>query len=146
MIYALIPRYSSRKSFYGKAQIKEDFFEGKKIYELYSYGTLVASIVFMKEKINVKRKSKNESQKNLAYIQIDKILNENSKDNKDNKNLCHEFKLPNINFLSILFKFFKLKNPLLLIFKFVFSFSFLSSNSSSFFLKNLFFKILILFK
>jgi hypothetical protein len=57
--------------------------------------------LFMKEKINVKRKSKNESQKNLAYIQIDKILNENSKDNKDNKNLCHEFKLPNINYNNI---------------------------------------------
>jgi len=57
--------------------------------------------LFMKEKINVKRKSKNESQRNLAYIQIDKILNENSKDNKDNKNLCHEFKLPNINYNNI---------------------------------------------
>ena len=50
MICELYPQYSSRKSFYGKAQVKEDFFEDKKIYELYSYGTLVASIVFGKEK------------------------------------------------------------------------------------------------
>ena len=42
MIYELIPKYSSRKSFYGKAQveIKEDAV--CKNYLLYSYGTLVA--------------------------------------------------------------------------------------------------------
>jgi len=49
-MYELIPRYDTRQSFYGKAQVKEDFFEDKKIYELYSYGTLVASIVFEKGK------------------------------------------------------------------------------------------------
>ena len=56
--------------------------------------------LFLKEKNNIQRKSKNESQKNLAYIQIEKILNENSKENKD-KNLCQEFKLPNINYYNI---------------------------------------------
>ena len=45
-MYELSCRYDSRNSFYGKAQVKEDFFEDKKLYELYSYGTLVASIEF----------------------------------------------------------------------------------------------------
>lgn len=42
MIYALCPRYSSRKSFYGKAMIEETENENVKDEKLYSYGTLVA--------------------------------------------------------------------------------------------------------
>lgn len=46
--YELSCRYDSRKSFYGKAQVKEDSVIQDnmllKTYDLYSYGTLVASI------------------------------------------------------------------------------------------------------
>jgi hypothetical protein len=48
MVYELIPRYSTRKSFYGKAQVKEETDVQDLIkyttMELYSYGTLVARI------------------------------------------------------------------------------------------------------
>lgn len=41
-MYELVPRYSSKKSFYGKAKIKEIEDDEAKGYLLYSYGTLVA--------------------------------------------------------------------------------------------------------
>lgn len=45
MVYELIPRYSSRKSFYVKAQVEEIENKNVKDYKLYSYGTLVARII-----------------------------------------------------------------------------------------------------
>ena len=50
MLYDLDCRYDARKSFYGKAkvEIKED--KKQKDYLLYSYGTLVASVAFIKNK------------------------------------------------------------------------------------------------
>ena len=56
--------------------------------------------LFLKNKNSIKIKSKNESQKNLVYIPIEKILKENSKENKD-KNSYKEFKLPNISYNNI---------------------------------------------
>ncbi len=44
MVYALSCRYDKRNSFYGKAQVKETKYIGLTLYELYSYGTLVAKI------------------------------------------------------------------------------------------------------
>ena len=52
-IYELTPRYDTRKSFYGKAIVKESVEEqDNMIYEskdLYSYGTLVANITYNRE-------------------------------------------------------------------------------------------------
>ena len=47
MIYELYPRYDSRLSFYGKAQVLDDRSEKK----LYSYNTLVAKVTFEKDYI-----------------------------------------------------------------------------------------------
>ena len=44
MYYDLDCRYDSRKSFYGKAKVKESRYNGLCLLELYSYGTLVAKI------------------------------------------------------------------------------------------------------
>ena len=44
MKYDLDCTYDSRASFYGKAQVKETKYIGLTLYELYSYGTLVAKI------------------------------------------------------------------------------------------------------
>ncbi len=43
-MYELSCRYDTRNSFYGKAQVKETKYIGLTLYELYSYGTLVAKI------------------------------------------------------------------------------------------------------
>lgn len=40
-MYELMPRYSSRKSFYGKARVKETSYEGLILYELFSYSTKI---------------------------------------------------------------------------------------------------------
>lgn len=47
MYYELIPRYSSRQSFYGKAHINEYYYDDKKIIDLISYTTKVASIEYL---------------------------------------------------------------------------------------------------
>lgn len=44
MKYDLSCRFDSKKSFYGKAQVKETNYIGLYLLELYSYGTLVAKI------------------------------------------------------------------------------------------------------
>lgn len=44
MIYELTPRYSSRKSFYGKAKVQEYDLDEVKLIELISYSTKVAYI------------------------------------------------------------------------------------------------------
>jgi hypothetical protein len=44
MKYELNCRYDTRQSFYGKAVVKETEYIGLTLYELYSYGTLVAKI------------------------------------------------------------------------------------------------------
>ena len=49
-MYELDPRYDSRKSFYGKAMIKEESHSGEhgetRQFSLYSYNTLVATITY----------------------------------------------------------------------------------------------------
>jgi hypothetical protein len=50
-MYELVPRYSSRKSFYGKAQVKKTNYEELILYELFSYSTKVAKIEKTKNKI-----------------------------------------------------------------------------------------------
>lgn len=48
---ALLPKFDSRKSFYGKAEVEElETREGNKIYLLYSYKTLVSAIIQEKDK------------------------------------------------------------------------------------------------
>lgn len=53
MIYELIPRFSTRKSFYGKAEIEEVEDNICKNYLLKSYGTLVA--IYTEDKISNKK-------------------------------------------------------------------------------------------
>ena len=48
MTYELIPRYDSRKSFYGKA-IVEDIYNDNSVLVLYSYNTQVAQITKNKD-------------------------------------------------------------------------------------------------
>ena len=43
-LYDLSCRFDTRNSFYGKAQVKETYYIGLYLLELYSYGTLVAKI------------------------------------------------------------------------------------------------------
>ena len=45
MIYELSCQYDTRQSFYGKAMVKEQGNKKCRTIDLYSYGTLVASIV-----------------------------------------------------------------------------------------------------
>ena len=46
MVFDLLPRYSYRKSFYGKAQVIEE----DNIVKLKSYSTIVAEVKMLKEK------------------------------------------------------------------------------------------------
>lgn len=56
MYYELIPRYTSRQSFYGKALVKEYYDDDKKIIDLISYTTKVASIEYIyTDKLDVKQ-------------------------------------------------------------------------------------------
>jgi hypothetical protein len=48
MLYDLDCRFDSRKSFYGKARVKEEQYNNFKALILYSYGTEVASIEYHK--------------------------------------------------------------------------------------------------
>lgn len=50
MMYELVPRYSTRKSFYGKANVRETKILDEIIYDLISYSTLVAKVRMSKEK------------------------------------------------------------------------------------------------
>jgi len=54
MLYELGCRYDARASFYGKAQVKETKILGDLIYDLYSYGTLVAKIIKSENKTTYK--------------------------------------------------------------------------------------------
>ena len=57
--------------------------------------------LFLKDKNNIKSHTKKmESQKNLAYIQIEKIINDNNKEKKC-QNLVNKLKLPNISYNNI---------------------------------------------
>ena len=44
MNFELLPRYDSRKSFYGKARTESQTTDYEQTIDLYSYGTLVASV------------------------------------------------------------------------------------------------------
>ena len=57
--------------------------------------------LFLKDKNNIKSHTKKmESQKNLAYIQMEKIINDNNKEKKC-QNLVNKLKLPNISYNNI---------------------------------------------
>ena len=58
--------------------------------------------LFLKDKNNKKSHTKKmESQKNLAYIQIEKIINDNNNKEKKGQNLVNKLKLPNISYNNI---------------------------------------------
>ena len=52
MLYELEPRYNTRKSFYGKAQVVHTQNDNVDDYKLYSYGTLVARYTLVGETEN----------------------------------------------------------------------------------------------
>ena len=51
MVYELSCQYDTRQSFYGKAQVQEEETSYGKELKLYSYGTLVAKIVYLEKTI-----------------------------------------------------------------------------------------------